>query len=51
MTAKKLLFEKSPEALGAPAKVLTLRTNIIGLKEKAEESQEMMDRLEEKSSQ
>jgi len=50
-TVKKLLFEKSQEALGAQAKVLTLRTEIIGLKEKAEESQEKVARLEEKSSQ
>jgi len=48
---KKLLFEKSQEALGAHVKVLSLRTKIIGLTEKAEESQERMARLQEKSSQ
>ena len=51
IAVKKLLFEKSQEALGAHAKVLTLRTEIIGLTEKAEESKEKMARLEEKSSQ
>ncbi|XP_068503759.1 uncharacterized protein [Phaseolus vulgaris] len=48
---KKLLFEKSQEALGAHAKVLTLRTQIIGLQDKAEESQAKMTRIEERSSQ
>jgi len=33
----KLLFEKSQEALRAYAKVLTLRIEIIGLKEKVED--------------
>ena len=51
IAVKKLLFEKSQEALGAHAKVLSLCTEIIGLTEKAEESQEKMARLEDKSSQ
>jgi len=51
IAVKKLLFEKSQEALGAHTKVLSLRTKIIGLTEKAEDSQEKMARLEEKSSQ
>ena len=51
IAVKKLLFKKSHEDLGAHAKVLSLRTEIIVLTEKAEESQEKMARLEEKSSQ
>ena len=48
---KKLLFKNSQEALSAHSKILTLRTEIVGLQEKAEESQAKMARLEERSTQ
>jgi len=48
---KRLLFEKSQEALIAHAKVLPFRNEVIALQEKAEESQAKMARLEERATQ
>jgi len=48
---KRLLFEKSQEALSAHAKVLSLRNKVIDLQEKAEESHAKMVRLEERATQ
>ena len=48
---KKLLFEKSQEALRAHAKILDHRKEVIDLQEKAEESQAKMVRLEERATQ
>jgi len=44
---KKLLFEKSQEALGAHAKALDLQTEVIGLKEEVVQSKENSAKLEE----
>ena len=48
---RKLLFEKSQETLSAHAKILDLRKEVVGLQEKAEESQAKMGRLEERATQ
>ena len=48
---KKLLFEKSQEALLAHSKILPLRNEVIELKEKAEETHAKMVKLEERATQ
>ena len=48
---KRLLFEKSQEALSPHSKVLSLRNEVIELQEKAEETQVKMARLEERTTQ
>jgi len=48
---KRLLFEKSQEALSAHSKILPLRNEVIELKEKAEETQTKMARLKERATQ
>ena len=48
---KKLLFEKSQEALLAHSKILPLRNEVIELKEKAEETQAKMAKLKERATQ
>jgi len=48
---KRLLFEKSQEALRAHAKVLPLQNEVLALQEKAEESQAKMARMEERATQ
>ena len=48
---KKLLFEKSQEALQAQSKILPLRNEVIELKDKAEEVQAKMAKLEERATQ
>jgi len=47
LAAKKLLFEKSQEAIVAHAKVLYLRTEVIGLKEEVAQSKQKYAKLEE----
>jgi len=49
--SKRLLFEKSQEALSAHAKILPLLNEVIALQEKAEETQAKMARLEERATQ
>jgi len=49
LATKKLLFEKSQEALGAHAKVLDLWTEVVGLKEEGARLQEKSVKLEEES--
>ena len=48
---KRLLFEKSQEALLAHSKILPLRNEVIELKDKAEEVQAKMAKLEERATQ
>ena len=48
---KNLLFEKSQEALLAHSKILPLRNKVIELKEKAEETQAEMAKMEERATQ
>jgi len=48
---KRLLFEKSQEALQSQLKILPLRNEVIELKEKVEEAQAKMARLEERVTQ
>jgi len=48
---KRLLFEKSKEALQSEAKILPLRNEVVGLKEKVEEAQAKMVKLEERATQ
>jgi len=47
LAAKKVLFEKSQEAIGAHAKALDLRIEVIGLKEEVAQSKEKSTKLEE----
>ena len=48
---KRLLFEKSQEALQSESKILPLRNEVIELKEKVEEAQAKMAKLEERATQ
>ena len=48
---KKLLFEKSQEALQAQSKILPLRNEVIKLKDKAEVMQAKMTKLEKRATQ
>ena len=48
---KRLLSEKSQEALSAHSKILPLRNEVIELKEKVEEMQAKIVRLEQKATQ
>jgi len=45
------MFEKSQETLSAHSKILTLRTEVVGLQEKAKESKAKIARLKERSTQ
>jgi len=48
---KRLLFDKSQEALQAQSKILPLRNEVIKLKDKAEETQFKIAKLEERATQ
>ena len=48
---KRLLFEKSQEALQSELKILPLRNKVIDLEEKVEEAQAKMAKLEERATQ
>ena len=48
---KRLLFEKSQEALQSESKIIPLRNEVIELKEKVEEAQAKMAKLEERATQ
>jgi len=48
---KRLLFEKSQEALQSQSKILPLCNEVIEMKEKVDEAQARMARLEERATQ